>query len=111
VSVILFGSAATGGFSGTVSDVDLILVLPADATPEDRRRLRDSVASLETLLGMRQGGTHSPGALESIFNRITATERSYFARFGGRNYSRKFPCRPFVALMFSRPSSGFFVKC
>jgi hypothetical protein len=58
--------------------VDLILVLPADATPEDRRRLRDSVASLEILLGVREGGAHSPGALESIFNRITATERSYF---------------------------------
>ncbi len=31
VSVILFGSAAAGGFSGTVSDVDLILVLPDTA--------------------------------------------------------------------------------
>jgi tRNA nucleotidyltransferase (CCA-adding enzyme) len=39
VSVILFGSAAKGGFSGAVSDVDHIIVLPDDASRATRRRL------------------------------------------------------------------------
>jgi predicted nucleotidyltransferase len=78
VSVILFGSAATGGFSGTVSDVDLILVLQTGATPEDRRRLRGGVVSLEILHGMRERTARSPGALESFMERLTANGRSFF---------------------------------
>ena len=40
VSVVLFGSAAIGGWVETVSDVDLILVVPDCATDEDTDRLR-----------------------------------------------------------------------
>ena len=39
VSVILFGSAASGAFSQS-SDVDLIIVIPDETSPEDRRHLR-----------------------------------------------------------------------
>lgn len=78
VSVILFGSAATGGFSGTVSDVDLILVLPTGATADDRRRLRDAVVRIEILHGMREPAAGSRGKLESLMDRITGNERSFF---------------------------------
>ena len=44
VSVVLFGSAAKGGFTGEVSDVDLILVVPDDASRATRRRLGGDVA-------------------------------------------------------------------
>ena len=44
VSLILFGSAASGAFSES-SDVDLILVLPNEAALEDRRRLREAVSA------------------------------------------------------------------
>jgi DNA polymerase sigma len=37
MSLILFGSAASGAFSGS-SDVDLIIVMPDETTQEDRRR-------------------------------------------------------------------------
>jgi predicted nucleotidyltransferase len=78
VSLILFGSAATGGFSGTVSDVDLILVLPDDASREDRLRLRDDVARLEALHGFRAGHLPARGRLEAFVERVTANVRSFF---------------------------------
>jgi hypothetical protein len=39
VSLVLFGSATKGGFSGDVSDVDVIMVVPDDAPRTQRRRL------------------------------------------------------------------------
>jgi Nucleotidyltransferase domain len=52
VSVILFGSAACGAFSQS-SDVDLIIVIPAETSPEDRRILRAAVTNLEIRHGLR----------------------------------------------------------
>ena len=77
VSVILFGSVVSGGYSETVSDVDLILVLSDGASLEDRRRVRDSVTSLEILHGWRDaaGGAKM---LDAIVTRITANDRSCF---------------------------------
>jgi predicted nucleotidyltransferase len=78
VSVVLFGSAATGGFSGTVSDVDLLLVLPDGASSEDRHRLRDDVARLEAVHGFREEPARPLGALEAFVERVTASVRSFF---------------------------------
>jgi len=77
VSVILFGSVATGGFRGSVSDVDLILVLHDGASMEDRSRLSDRVMDLEILHGLRQAPCRK-GALEVMVDRITANDRSFF---------------------------------
>jgi predicted nucleotidyltransferase len=63
VSVILFGSAASGGFSES-SDVDLIIVLPDEATLEDRRRLRGVVADLEITHGLRLPSNRRKNPLE-----------------------------------------------
>ena len=52
VSVILFGSAASGAFSQS-SDVDLIIVVPDETSPEDRRLLRAKVVELEIVHGLR----------------------------------------------------------
>ena len=52
VSVILFGSAASGGFSES-SDVDIIIVIPDETSQEDRRLLRGAVADLEITHGLR----------------------------------------------------------
>jgi len=76
-SVILFGSAAIGGFTGTVSDVDLIFVLPDGATRPDRSRLRDRVVSLEILHGLRPAPFRKR-ALETIIDGITANDSSFF---------------------------------
>jgi predicted nucleotidyltransferase len=78
VSLILFGSAATGGFAATASDVDLILVARDDSTREDRVRLREAVERLEALHGVRVGSTRRRGALEAFVERVTANVRSFF---------------------------------
>jgi len=52
VSLILFGSAATGGFSSG-SDVDLMIVVPDDTPPERKRELRGEVERLEIAIGFR----------------------------------------------------------
>ena len=54
VSVVLFGSAAIGGWVETVSDVDLILVVPDCATDEDTERLRREVERIEIVKQMQQ---------------------------------------------------------
>jgi predicted nucleotidyltransferase len=77
VSVVVFGSAATGGFSETISDVDLILVLPDSASSEDRHRLRDDVARLEVVHGFREEPARPLGTLEAFVERVTANVRSF----------------------------------
>jgi predicted nucleotidyltransferase len=78
VSVVLFGSAAKGGFSGDVSDVDLIIVVPDDASRAMRRRLGEDVARLETLHGLRPATTQSPGGLRARIERAVGHGFSCF---------------------------------
>ena len=69
VSVVLFGSAAKGGFSGDISDVDLIIVLSDDASRALRRRLGEEFARLEAVHGLRSATAHSPGGLRALIER------------------------------------------
>jgi predicted nucleotidyltransferase len=78
VSVVLFGSAAIGGWVETVSDVDLILVVPDCATDEDTDRLRSEVERIEILHRLRSHSAHGQPALEKFLNRVTANDRSFF---------------------------------
>lgn len=78
VSVVLFGSAAIGGFSATASDVDLILVVPDGTSKEDKNRLRDMVESIEVLHGFRKNPARPQGVLEAIVEAVTANGRSFF---------------------------------
>src|SRR5439155_27059438 len=65
VSVVPFGSAAKGGFSKAVSDVDVIVVVSDAASRRTLLRLSDDVARLETLHDLRQPTTHPPGGLQA----------------------------------------------
>lgn len=69
LSVILFGSAAKGGFSGGVSDVDLIIVVPDDASPGTRDLLREAVIRLEVSHGLRSAMEPLPGKLQTRVER------------------------------------------
>jgi hypothetical protein len=65
VTVILFGSTASGGVSES-SDVDLIIVLPDEATAADRRRVYGEVAELEIAHGLRMPVGRPKNALEKF---------------------------------------------
>jgi predicted nucleotidyltransferase len=78
VSVILFGSAASGGFSES-SDVDLIIVLPDEATLEDRRRLRGVVADLEITHGLRLPSNRRKNPLEMFAEHAGVTRTLAFS--------------------------------
>jgi predicted nucleotidyltransferase len=78
VSVILFGSAAIGGWVEAVSDVDLILVVPDSAAEEIIRRLRSEVERIEILHGLRSRAAQGQPALEKLLDRVTARDRSFF---------------------------------
>jgi hypothetical protein len=52
VSLVLFGSVASGN-SSSLSDVDLIVVLPDGTTPNTMGRLREEIALLEVRFGFR----------------------------------------------------------
>jgi predicted nucleotidyltransferase len=77
VSIILFGSAASGAFSES-SDVDLIIVLPDEATPEDRRRLREVVSDLEITHSLRLPATRSKNPLEMFAEHAGGNAHSCF---------------------------------
>ena len=78
VSVVLFGSAAKGGFSGEVSDVDLIIVVQDGTSRATRRQLSEDVARLEVLHGLRPAEAHSPRALQARIDRVMAHGFSCF---------------------------------
>jgi len=78
VSVILFGSATTGGFSETASDLDLILVVHDGAARDQRRHLSDEVERLELLHGFRAPRAQAQNRIERVIDRLTATVRSFF---------------------------------
>jgi predicted nucleotidyltransferase len=78
VSVVLFGSAAKGGFSGDVSDVDLIIVIPDDASRAMRRRVGEDVMRLETFHGLRPATTQSRGGLRARIERAVGHWLSCF---------------------------------
>jgi hypothetical protein len=78
VSLVLFGSAASGGFSEEVSDVDLIIVVADNATGEQRRRLREDVAILEAVHGFRPTSGRSRGALQAHIERAAGHALSCF---------------------------------
>ena len=75
VSVILFGSAASGGFCNA-SDVDLIIVVPDETTPEGKRALRTEVARLEIVHGFRP-----PHARQAVQARIERAVGHLFSCF------------------------------
>jgi predicted nucleotidyltransferase len=80
-SLVLFGSAATGGYARSVSDVDLLIVLHDDTVPAARERIRDAVERLEQEHGLakqRHAGSALATALTSFADRVTANVRTFF---------------------------------
>lgn len=77
VSVILFGSAASGAFSKS-SDVDLIIVIPDDSSQEDIRLLRCSVTDLEIMHGLRLPESRTRNALEMFADHAGGHAHSCF---------------------------------
>ncbi|HEY8203380.1 MAG TPA: nucleotidyltransferase domain-containing protein [Pyrinomonadaceae bacterium] len=77
-SLVLFGSAATGGYSAAVSDVDLLLVLRDGVNAEDPRRVRDAVLELEARHGLAKPRSHRPNRLDAFADWVTADVRAFF---------------------------------
>jgi hypothetical protein len=77
VSVILFGSAASGAFSES-SDVDLIIVIPDQTSQEDRRLLRSAVTDLEILHGLRSPESRPKNPLEKFAEHAGGHAHSFF---------------------------------
>jgi predicted nucleotidyltransferase len=106
VSVVLFGSAAIGGWVETVSDVDLILVAPDAAADEDIDRLRSEVDRIEFVQGLGSQLAHGQPALERLFNRVTARDRTFFICTRGDmlsgNIGRILRLHPFQAKFVDR---------
>jgi predicted nucleotidyltransferase len=78
VSLMMFGSAAKGGFSEDVSDVDVIVVVSDDAARATRRRLVEDVARLETVHKLRPVTAQSRGGLQTRIERAVGHGCSAF---------------------------------
>ena len=78
VSVILFGSAASGAISES-SDVDLIIVIPDETSQEDRCFLRDVVTDLEITHGLRLPESRPKNPLEMFAEHAGGTRTPAFS--------------------------------
>jgi hypothetical protein len=78
VSVVLFGSAATGCYAPAISDVDLLIVVADSATGKDKRCLRDTISQLEASCGVAKRYPYTHGPWDGIADRITANVRAFF---------------------------------
>ena len=87
VSLVLFGSAATGGYAGkATSDVDLLLVVRDDTDAAVRRHICEQVSQLEIThdVAKRQAARSRTlagtlgAALTAFADRVTANVRAYF---------------------------------
>lgn len=81
VSLILFGSAAIGGYAAQHSDIDLLLVLNDPVDGAVRGRVHDRVAELEARYGFAKPRASRGGlarALEKVADRVTANVRAFF---------------------------------
>jgi predicted nucleotidyltransferase len=78
VSLVVFGSAARGGFSDAVSDVDLIVVLADGAAAGERGRIQAQVAALEVAHGLAEERA-AAGRLETFVGRAGGNTLSCFA--------------------------------
>jgi hypothetical protein len=106
VSVVLFGSAAKGGFSEDVSDVDVIIVVSDDASRATRRQLGEDVARLETLQGLRPAAAHSSGSVRARIERAVGHGFSCFVCTRGDlisgDVARVLDLRPWEAALVDR---------
>jgi predicted nucleotidyltransferase len=78
VSVVLFGSAATDGFTAAVSDVDVIIVVSDETSRASRRQLVEDVARLEILHELRPVTTHRPKGVLARIERVVGHGFSCF---------------------------------
>jgi predicted nucleotidyltransferase len=78
VSVVLFGSAATGSYTPAISDVDLLIVVADSAMGKDKQSLRDTISQLEASCGVAKRYPYKRSAWDGIAERITANVRSFF---------------------------------
>lgn len=82
VSLVLFGSASTGGYTGSISDVDLLIVLADDADVSTRQQVYRGVAELEGRHGQAKARVRPrwflSRALAAFADRVTANVRAFF---------------------------------
>jgi hypothetical protein len=77
VSVILFGSAASGAFAES-SDVDIILVVPDETSPDDKRLILGAVTDLEIAHGFRLPESRTRNPLEMFAEHAAGHGHSCF---------------------------------
>jgi hypothetical protein len=81
-SLVLFGSASTGGYTAALSDVDVLIVLRDDADSSARDVVRQAVADLESQHGLGKLRGRSSGAvgraLAECADRVTVNVRAFF---------------------------------
>jgi predicted nucleotidyltransferase len=106
VSLVVFGSAAIGGWAETISDVDLILVVPDGATELETDHIRAEVERIEMIHRLRSGSAHGQNALERFVDKVTANVRSFFICSRGDllsgNIGRILGLQPSQALLVDR---------
>jgi predicted nucleotidyltransferase len=111
VNISIFGSVAKGGFSQTVSDVDLIVVLADEAPQQMKRIISDDLAALELKHGLR---THPNSKLERVYttvDRIASQFKSYFVCYKrdllSGNTAAVFDVNPLIGSLVLSTHIGF----
>ena len=77
-SVVLFGSASTGGYADAISDVDLLIIVRDETTPEQRDGLVEEVSRLEQHHGFASAPARPVSRLQRMTDTLTANGSAFF---------------------------------
>jgi predicted nucleotidyltransferase len=106
VSILLFGSAAKGAFVAETSDVDLIIVVRDDTSPEARRQIRQEVSDLEIAHDFQLAASRPRSPLEKFAERAAGHAMSCFvcsrSDLLSGEAARVFGLSPFEAVFVDR---------
>jgi predicted nucleotidyltransferase len=78
ISLVIFGSAAVGGYAAQVSDIDLLIVIQDEVDKKTHFNIQNLVSELEKRNGIAKSQDYSHTAVENFFARLTANVRSFF---------------------------------
>jgi hypothetical protein len=78
ISLVIFGSAAVGGYAAQISDVDLLIVIQDEVGKKTGFNIQNLVSELEKRHGIAKSQDYSHTAVENLFARLTANVRSFF---------------------------------
>jgi predicted nucleotidyltransferase len=78
VSIIVFGSATTGGYKSGVSDIDLLVIVAENTSRQQKKEIQEEELLLEIAYGLKKNSSSVKGAVASFIEKKGGNDLSCF---------------------------------